>query len=102
MNYDAWLPNLSPYTKLLYGITPSAATEATSIQELCTSVQQLCNGANTQYSSVGDCIASLSSKPYGTWDEVWGDNVVCRSIHAILARLRPDVSILRISLAGQL
>ncbi|MCJ1351393.1 MAG: hypothetical protein MMC33_001377 [Icmadophila ericetorum] len=90
-NYDAWLPNLSQYTQLLYGVAISPAGEAANIQQPCTDAQQLCTGNNTQYSSVGDCIATLTSKPYGDWDEAWGDNVVCRSIHVILARLRPMV-----------
>jgi hypothetical protein len=39
-----------------------------------------------------DCITELSLKPFGTFDEAWGDNVVRRLIHIVLAQIRPDVS----------
>lgn len=32
----------------------------------------------------------MTSKPFGNYDEVWGDNVACRTIHLILAGVRPD------------
>lgn len=41
---------------------------------------------------LGLCIAELTLKPFGTFDEVWGDNIVCRLIHVTLAQVRPDVS----------
>lgn len=42
--------------------------------------------------SVAQCVSTLSGKPFGSYDEVWADNVVCRTIHIILALVRPDVS----------
>ena len=42
--------------------------------------------------SVNQCTEVLSTKPFGTYDEVWMDNVVCRTVHIILALVRPDVS----------
>jgi len=39
---------------------------------------------------VNQCISTLSAKPFGTFDEAWGDNVVCRSVHVILAQVNPD------------
>ena len=43
--------------------------------------------------SVLTCTLELETKPFGTFDEVWGDDVVCRLIHVILAQIRPDVCI---------
>ena len=93
LNYDAWLPNLNDYTRLLYGIAPSPPANAAQIQTLCERAQQLCTGSNTQYSSAACCVKELSRKPFGEWDELWGDNVLCRTLHVLLARLRPDVSV---------
>lgn len=40
------------------------------------------------------CITTLLGKPFGSFDEVWGDDVVCRLVHVILAQVRPDASLL--------
>ena len=90
--YDAWLPTLQQYTDLLYGTKPNPTVDAAVIGQLCGNTQALCTGANQQYDSLQDCVGSLSKKPYGSWDEVWGDNVLCRTLHVLLAKLRPDVS----------
>lgn len=42
--------------------------------------------------SVAQCVSTLSGKTFGSYDEVWGDNVVCRTVHIILALVNPDVS----------
>jgi hypothetical protein len=90
--YDAWIPNLKDYTKLLYGTPPTPAFKNATIEELCVDTQALCTGNNTQWNSTASCISALSSRHFGDWDEVWGDNVVCRTLHILLARLRPDVN----------
>lgn len=59
---------------------------------LCPTIQQRCVGQDQQYQSVEDCTAQLLTKEFGTFDEVWGDNIVCRMIHLILTVIRPDVS----------
>jgi hypothetical protein len=41
--------------------------------------------------SVNDCVTTLSAKKFGDYDEVWADSVVCRTVHIILALVRPDV-----------
>lgn len=91
--YDAWIPSLKKYARLQFGVQPSPAFHAASIERLCTATQALCTGANIQYKTTAGCIKSLSTKPFGDWDEVWGDNVVCRTLHVELARLRPAVSV---------
>lgn len=39
-----------------------------------------------------DCANQLKAKTFGSFDEMWGDNVVCREVHVLLTRSRPDVS----------
>jgi len=51
-------------------------------------------------SSVDDCVNILSGRNFGNYDEVWGDNVICREIHLVLTQIRPIVSLL--VLLGQL
>jgi len=41
--------------------------------------------------SVAECVSTLAGKPFGEYDEVWADNIVCRTVHIILALVRPDV-----------
>ncbi|KAI9684421.1 MAG: hypothetical protein M1829_002231 [Trizodia sp. TS-e1964] len=94
LHYDAWITNLQPYiVDYSGGVDPTVVPQVQQavIQQTCGATQQLCTGANQVYSSVEDCIAKLSAKPYGNYDEVWGDNVVCRTIHLRLAALRPQV-----------
>jgi hypothetical protein len=67
--------------------------QGTLAKALCPVIQQRCTGSNQQYVSVDDCIAQLSLKPFGNYDEVWGDNIVCRTIHVILTGVDPVVSI---------
>ena len=50
--------------------------------------------------SVADCVKTLSSKRFGDYDEVWADSVVCRTIHIILARVRPDVHCMHVGPTG--
>ena len=45
-----------------------------------------------QYESVASCAFILGRKEFGSWDEVWGDNVVCRFVHVGLTPMRPEVS----------
>lgn len=60
--------------------------------EVCPLIQQRCAGVNQQYDSVGDCMAKLESKSFGSFDEIWGDNIACRVIHLILTQMRPEVN----------
>ncbi|KAK3900428.1 hypothetical protein C8A05DRAFT_17269 [Staphylotrichum tortipilum] len=91
LKYDAWIPNLHSWvesTTAAYVADP--AFRAASIQQICAGTQARCTGANTQWASVDECVAALSQKTYGSYDEAWGDNVVCRSIHLVLTQVRPD------------
>ncbi|KAE8449581.1 hypothetical protein EG329_007911 [Mollisiaceae sp. DMI_Dod_QoI] len=91
-DYDAWIPNLNDWNYLAEGkldIT-NPAIQAAEIQQLCPAIQQRCVGKNQQYPDIPTCINTLSAKPFGNFDEVWGNNVVCRSVHVILALVNPD------------
>ena len=92
MHYDAYLPSLGAYTALLYGTPATPLFQAATIEQICSSTQQLCTGKNQQFPTKEACVKTLSAKTFGTFDAAWGDNVVCRSLHVILAKLRPDVS----------
>lgn len=94
LKYDAWIPNLNQWVLATNNVASITDLEfqGQSIASICTVAQERCTGANAQYSSVDECISVLSGRPYGDYDEVWGDNVVCRSIHLVLTGVRPDVS----------
>jgi hypothetical protein len=92
LKYDAWIPNLAVWTALVNGIDYSNPfIQTATINAICPVIQQRCNGTNQQYSSVAQCVSTLESKPFGNYDETWGDNVSCRSIHLILTQIRPVV-----------
>lgn len=57
--------------------------------QLCPQIMKQCTGDSQQYSSVATCVAELEVKPFGSFDEAWGDNVVCREIHVLLTKVRP-------------
>jgi hypothetical protein len=91
--YDAWIPNLNSWVESTTGVNASDAQfRASSVQQICGGTQDTCRGPNAQWGSIEECIATLSQKDYGTYDEAWGDNIVCRSIHLVLSQVNPDVS----------
>src|ERR1700728_1005497 len=93
LKYDAWIPNLNDWVEASLGISISnPQVDMETIQQLCAATQQRCTGSNTQWSCIEECVSTLSQKPYGNYDEAWGDNIVCRSIHLILTQVRPQVS----------
>ena len=93
LKYDAWIPNLNDWIVAGLGISISnPQVDMQSIQQLCAGTQQRCTGSNTQWNSIEECISTLSQKPYGNYDEAWGDNIVCRTIHLVLTQVRPQVS----------
>ncbi|KAK0645039.1 hypothetical protein DIS24_g8287 [Lasiodiplodia hormozganensis] len=91
--YDAWIPNLQLWTRVANGIDFENRTiqQGTVVQSLCPTIQKQCTGKDQVYQNVDDCTAQLLAKPFGTFDEVWADNVVCRIIHVLLTAIRPDV-----------
>ncbi|KAJ7476686.1 hypothetical protein FB451DRAFT_1087339 [Mycena latifolia] len=92
LQYDAWIPSLDLFSVLAHGFdTSSPAGMNTTIQAVCGQQAQTCIGDNMVYSSADDCFQTLASKPFGRLDEAWGDNVVCRSIHVLLTKIRPEV-----------
>jgi hypothetical protein len=93
LQYDAWVPNLNAWIEASTGIPiNNPQRDAGTIEQLCAVTQQRCTGANTQWTSVDQCVGALSQKPFGNYDEAWGDNIVCRTIHLVLTQVRPQVS----------
>ncbi|KAK4140465.1 uncharacterized protein C8A04DRAFT_32049 [Dichotomopilus funicola] len=91
LKYDAWIPNLNSWVKSTTGLNAdNAQFRAASIEQICGATQLRCQGNNTQWNSTEECVATLSQKDYGSYDEAWGDNIVCRSIHVVLTQVRPD------------
>ena len=101
--YDAWIPNLQNFVgKITYpdiktfmggAYTPNTTDVLFTAQQICGTQAQFCTGGNQVYASVEDCIGTLMQKPFGIYDEAWGDNVVCRRVHVLLTPLRPAVSL---------
>ncbi|KAJ7864457.1 hypothetical protein B0H14DRAFT_3107548 [Mycena olivaceomarginata] len=92
LEYEAWIPSLDRFVSAVNGVDfygPESMNG--TIQGICGQQAQTCVGNNTVYNSVEDCIATLSAKPFGRLDEAWGDNIVCRSIHVLLTKFRPEV-----------
>ena len=96
LKYDAWIPNLGLYIQQLSrthsGNLSAAEIQRSTIKGFCDAVQSECTYSNTQYKGSQDCIDTLSAKPFGNWEEVWMDSVVCRELHILLARVDPKVS----------
>ncbi|KAJ6570578.1 hypothetical protein DFH09DRAFT_1153830, partial [Mycena vulgaris] len=92
LNYDAWIPDLDLFSPLSRGYDQyTLAGMNTTIQGICALQATTCVGNNTVYNGVSDCVQTLSAKQYGREDEAWGDNVVCRGIHVLLTKIRPEV-----------
>ncbi|KAJ7053216.1 hypothetical protein C8F01DRAFT_1330496 [Mycena amicta] len=89
--YEAWIPNVPKVINIVNPgfFTPSGPNA--TIANLCAGQATTCVGANQVYASTDECISILSQRDFGDWDEVWGDNVICRLIHAQLALIRPEV-----------
>ncbi|KAG9242310.1 hypothetical protein BJ878DRAFT_178465 [Calycina marina] len=100
--YDAWIPNLDQWDFLALGHknVSNPVIQSQIIRGVCSIVQQRCVGKDQQYESMDDCVANWSQKSFGTYAEVWGDNVVCRTIHVILTLVRPDAHCMHVGPTG--
>ncbi|KAL0571010.1 hypothetical protein V5O48_010957, partial [Marasmius crinis-equi] len=92
LKYDAWIPTLQNWISTATGVDYTSQLVQTGAisTSICPTIQNNCQGSYQQYESVTDCITQLSAKSFGTFDEVWDDNVVCRIIHLLLTPLHPD------------
>ncbi|KAL8951846.1 MAG: hypothetical protein Q9222_002194 [Ikaeria aurantiellina] len=83
LKYDAWIPNLRLYSSVVSGRgmtnvdPPPPEAQSATIQTLCGTTQTLCQGNNTQYTSVDDCVKTLTAKPFGDGDNFWSDSIHC-------------------------
>ncbi|KAJ7114956.1 hypothetical protein C8R44DRAFT_984272 [Mycena epipterygia] len=77
LKYDAWIPSLDLFASILHGIDLySPAGMSGTIEQICGLRAQTCVGNNTVYSSVADCIQTLTAKPFGRLDEHGGTTCV--------------------------
>ncbi|KAJ7836790.1 hypothetical protein B0H14DRAFT_2793080 [Mycena olivaceomarginata] len=101
LNYDAWIPDLDLFGLQARGFDVyTLAGMHSTIQGICAAQAQTCTGNNTVYDSVSECVQTLAVKPFGRSDEAWGDNVVCRGIHVLLTKIRPEVHCLHVGPTG--
>ncbi|KAK4184945.1 hypothetical protein QBC35DRAFT_33665 [Podospora australis] len=92
LKYDAWIPNLNSWVEMATAARISDVDfQVSSISQICATTQIMCQGSNRQWDSMTECVATLLKKNYGSYDEAWGDNIVCRTIHLVLTQVRPDV-----------
>ena len=92
LKYHAWIPNLQAWTAAATGVNlGNFAIQKATTAAICPLIQKQCTGKDKQYSNVLECATRLELKPFGSFDEAWGDNIACRTIHLILTRIRPDV-----------
>ncbi|KAJ8079814.1 hypothetical protein AAF712_016620 [Marasmius tenuissimus] len=92
LKYDAWIPNLPLWIKASIGIDfTNPLVQLGFPSTLCSDIQHNCQGKDRQYANEVDCIARLTRKPFGSMDEIWGDNLACRIIHARLTGIRPEI-----------
>ncbi|KAJ7238733.1 hypothetical protein C8J57DRAFT_1452789 [Mycena rebaudengoi] len=90
--YDAWIPDLDLFNPSIHGFDIYTLDGMNNtIQGICGLQAQTCVGANAVYDSVADCVRTLAAKQFGRSDETWGDNVVCRIVHVLLTKIRPEV-----------
>ncbi|KAJ7478208.1 hypothetical protein FB451DRAFT_1556975 [Mycena latifolia] len=96
--YDTWIPSLDLFVNFAMAGSAgyySPAGMAGTIEQICIcAVQaqsQTCVGDDTLYVSPPACVQTLAEKPFGRLDEPLGDSVVCRSIHVLLTKFRPEV-----------
>jgi hypothetical protein len=90
--YDAVLPQVGKWFGKAYGVDFSdRATQIGAIDQLCQETMRECTGKNQQFESVEQCIVSHGQADFGVYDEIWGNNTVCRTIHVILAKLKPEI-----------
>lgn len=101
LKYHAWIPNLQAWIKTSVGHDiGNLGIQTVAKVALCPLIHKTCKGHNKQYHNDLDCIARLQLKTFGSFDEAWGDNIACRAVHLILARIRPEVHCPHVGLHG--
>ncbi|TLD18695.1 hypothetical protein E2P81_ATG11605 [Venturia nashicola] len=90
--YDAWIPNLQRWTEIANGVNFGSSVVGWGLPvALCPEINKRCKDTNKQFQSTTDCVSKLEAKPTGSFDEAWGDNMVCRLIHFQLTIVRPEI-----------
>ncbi|KAJ7243074.1 hypothetical protein C8J57DRAFT_1367153 [Mycena rebaudengoi] len=102
LKYDAWLPGLDHYVRVINrGEDPyDAASANATVHAVCDAQALTCTGKNMQYANAAECVSILEKKKLGNFDDAWGDNVQCRTIHQKLTELRPEVHCVHVGPTG--
>jgi len=79
---------------------PDAAGIALDCATACRATMSSCTGANAQYASPEECMASCSHFPIGTMADTSGNSLGCRIHHALAAEAAPDVHCLHAGPSG--
>lgn len=101
--FDLALPDLQEWVEFattFHGATASPIVQDGAMQYICSVQDKLCVGENKVYKDVDDCVTTLKSKNFGTYDNPWQDSVTCRTIHINLVPIRPDLHCPHIGPAG--
>jgi hypothetical protein len=94
-NLGAGVDTIDDGTLIPLELAPGVVVQLTkpnySIYGTCGILVQTCTGDNLQYNSFEDCVGFMLSIDYGTFDRAFSDTFVCRSVHALLTLLRPQI-----------
>src|SRR5438477_13103000 len=63
-----------------------SGSAALSCMNYCTTIMGACTGANAQYDTMADCVASCAHYPVGTAADQMGNTLGCRTYHAMAAQ----------------
>lgn len=63
-------------------VTPDAPAAAPDVMKYCTSIMANCTGANAQYPSMAQCVATAKGFPVGTSADMTMNTLGCRQYHA--------------------
>jgi len=72
----------------------------TAIPGICQLALALCQGPNQIFDNFTDCTEFLQSIPVGSGYNFMTNSVLCRSVHVLLAQLRPDLHCPHVSKSG--
>ncbi|WWC86258.1 uncharacterized protein L201_001131 [Kwoniella dendrophila CBS 6074] len=100
---DTIIPQLTPYMAKILGMSNDNAT-LTLHQFLtfaaCTETMAYCNGTNSQYENLSQCLSSTATLPTGQFYRLGENNLACRAVHASMLQLNPTTYCPAMSLSG--
>jgi len=80
-----------PHPELTFPLPTDAPSQLALIEQLCGATQLYCQGANTQWNDVYQCIGALSQIAFSNLADGDQNTISCRLIHIRLAAVNPTV-----------